>query len=168
MEEFFRSFMLYEYPVLDPNSRYYDTFRQLLESLHQIGDRLKQEFPEELVALGLRGSYSHGHPYEGSDVDVLFIGQGLTPEIEEAMLRVSGEKLTPHGFELCDGKVEMGLELKPVRFLDLTDVETILKSYMYGLASMLYRGEEEQAVVSLAPLAHKVLGNCSYFHMNLS
>jgi len=147
--------MLYEYPVLDPNSRYYETFKQLLEALHRIGDRLKQEFPEELVALGLRGSYSHGHPYEGSDVDVLFIGQGLTPEIKEVMLRVSGEKLTPHGFELCDGKVEMGLELKPVRFLDLNDVEAILKSYMYGLSNLLYRGEEEEHVVSPMPLAYK-------------
>ena len=33
MQEFFRSFMLYEYPVLDPNSRYHETFRRLLETL---------------------------------------------------------------------------------------------------------------------------------------
>ena len=71
VKEFFRSFMLYEYPILDPNSRYHVTFRRLLDALTVIGDRLKQEFPDRLVALGLRGSYSHGHPYEGTDVDVL-------------------------------------------------------------------------------------------------
>jgi len=155
MQEFFRSFMLYEYPILDPNSRYHVIFRELLETLTVIGDRLKQECPDTLVALGLRGSYSHGHPYEGSDVDVLFIGQGLTPEIEEVMLRISEETLAPHGFELCRGKVEMGVELQPIRFLDLDDVEGILKSYMYGLAGMLYEREADDAIVGRSRVAEK-------------
>ena len=158
MQEFFRSFMLYEYPILDPNSRYRLIFRRLLGDLTLIGDRLKQEFPENLVALGLRGSYSHGHPYEGNDVDVLFIGESLTEEVEEGMLRITGEGLVPHGFELCQGKVKMGLELKPVRFLDLRNVEAILKSYMYGLAGMLYQGDEEgvdEAIVGRGRLTEK-------------
>jgi hypothetical protein len=155
MQEFFRSFMLYEYPVLDPNSRYHVVFRQLLEALIRIGDRLKQEFPEKLVSLGLRGSYSHGHPYEGNDVDVLFVGEGLTSEIEEVMLRIAGEELKPNAFELCNGKMEMGLKLQPIRFLDLNNVEAILRSYMYGLAGLLYRGAEEKGVVGHAPLAEK-------------
>jgi hypothetical protein len=138
VKEFFRSFMLYEYPVLDPNSRYRVTFRRLLETLTLIGARLKREFPENLVALGLRGSYSHGHPYEGNDVDVLFMCEGLTEEMQEVMLSVAEELLLPNDFELCHGKVEMGIELQPVRFLDLEKVEGILKSYMYGLAGMLY------------------------------
>jgi hypothetical protein len=138
MQEFFRSFMLYEYPVLDPNSRYHVMFRQLLETLLLIGDRLKKEFPDQLVALGLRGSYSHGHPYEGNDVDVLFMGEGLTPEIEDVMVRIADEELAARQFELCHGKVEMGMDVKPIRFFDLDNVEHILKSYMYGLAGMLY------------------------------
>jgi hypothetical protein len=145
MKEFFRSFMLYEYPVLDPNSRYRATFRRLLETLTLIGARLKQEFPENLVALGLRGSYSHGHPYEGNDVDVLFMVEGLTEEMQEVMLGVAEERLTPNDFELCHGKVAMGIEVQPVRFLDLLQVEGILKSYMYGLAGMLYeRGDDKR------------------------
>jgi hypothetical protein len=158
MEEFFRSFMLYEYPILDPNSRYHVIFRRLLETLNLIGDRLKQEFPDHLVALGLRGSYSHGHPYEGNDVDVLFMGEDLTGEIQEVMLRIAGEELAPREFELCRGKVEMGIELQPIRFLDLNGVEAILKSYMYGLANMLYEGghdEKEEAFVGRSRLAEK-------------
>ena len=155
VKEFFRSFMLYEYPILDPNSRYHVIFRQLLETLTLIGDRLKQEFPDKLVALGLRGSYSHGHPYEGNDVDVLFMGEGLTAEIEELMLHITEEELAPRGFELCQGKVEMGVELKPIRFLDLNDVEGILKSYMYGLTGMLYEEQDEEAMVGRSRLAEK-------------
>jgi hypothetical protein len=155
VKEFFRSFMLYEYPILDPNSRYHVIFRQLLETLTLIGDRLKQEFPDKLVALGLRGSYSHGHPYEGNDVDVLFMGEGLTTEIEEVMLRITEEELAPREFELCHGKVEMGLELKPIRFLDLGNVEQILKSYMYGLAGMLYEEQDEEAIVGRSRVAEK-------------
>lgn len=155
IEEFFRSFMLYEYPILDPNSRYHEIFRRLLETLTLIGDRLKQEFPEKLVALGLRGSYSHGHPYQGNDVDVLFMGEGLTGEVQEVMLRVAEEELAPGEFELCHGKVEMGVEMQPIRFLDLGDIEGILKSYMYGLAGMLYEGRGEDAIVGRSPLAEK-------------
>jgi len=155
VKEFFRSFMLYEYPILDPNSRYYETFRVLLDTVTVIGDRLKQEFPDRLVALGLRGSYSHGHPYEGNDVDVLFMGENLTPEIEEVMLRVAEEELEPRDFELCHGKVEMGMELQPVRFLDLGRVEEILKSYMYGLSAMLYEDEEGKVIVGRSRLAEK-------------
>jgi len=161
IQEFFRSFMLYEYPILDPNSRYRIIFRRLLDDLTLIGDRLKQEFPENLVALGLRGSYSHGHPYEGNDVDVLFIAEHLSEEVEEGMVRIAREGLVPHGFELCHGKMEMGLELKPVRFLDLDDVEAILKSYMYGLAGMLYQGSREgveEAIVGRGRLAEKKHG----------
>jgi hypothetical protein len=155
MQEFFRSFILYEYPILDPNSRYYEIFRQLLDTLILIGDRLKQEFPDQLVALGLRGSYSHGHPYEGNDVDVLFMGEGLTPEIEEVMLRVAGEELEPREFELCHGKIEMGMHVEPIRFLDLDHVEHILKSYMYGLAGMLYEQIDEKNIVGRSRLAEK-------------
>jgi hypothetical protein len=155
IEEFFRSFMLYEYPVLDPNSRYHVIFRRLLETLTVIGDRLKQEFPDRLVALGLRGSYSHGHPYEGNDVDVLFMGEGLTEEIQEVMLRIAEEELVPGEFELCHGKREMGLELQPVRFLDINRIEEILKSYMYGLAGMLYQERDEDALVGRSSLAEK-------------
>jgi hypothetical protein len=155
MEEFFRSFVLYEYPVLDPNSRYHVTFRRLLEALTLIGDRLKQEFPDKLVALGLRGSYSHGHPYEGNDVDVLFMGEGLTEEIQEVMLRIAGEELAPREFELCHGKMDMGIELQPIRFLDITRIEEILKSYMYGLAGMLYQERDEDALVGRSSLAEK-------------
>jgi hypothetical protein len=155
IEEFFRSFMLYEYPVLDPNSRYHVIFRRLLETLTVIGDRLKQELREKLVALGLRGSYSHGHPYEGNDVDVLFMGEGLTAEIQEVMLRIAAEELAPREFELCRGKVEMGVDLQPIRFLDLNDIEDILKSYMYGLAGMLYEKKEEDPVVGRSRLAEK-------------
>ncbi len=155
MEEFFRSFILYEYPILDSNSRYHVIFRRLLQILNRTGDRLKHEFPDQFVALGLRGSYSHGHPYEGNDVDVLFMGEGLTDEIQEVMLRVAGEELTPNEFELCQGKVEMGLEVKPIRFLDLNDIEAILKSYMYGLAGMLYQEIDETAIVGSSRLAEK-------------
>ena len=155
MEEFFRSFTLYEYPILDPNSRYHEIFSQLLDTLILIGDRLKQEFPDQLVALGLRGSYSHGHPYEGNDVDVLFMGEGLTPEIEEVMLRVAGEELEPREFELCHGKIEMGMHVEPIRFLDLNHVEHILKSYMYGLAGMLYEQIDEKNIVGRSRLAEK-------------
>jgi hypothetical protein len=155
MEEFFRSFMLYEYPVLDPNSRYHVIFRRLLDGLTVIGDRLKQEFPDQLVALGLRGSYSHGHPYEGNDVDVLFMGEGLTPEIEEVMIRISDEELASREFELCHGKMERGFRVKPVRFLDLDHVEHILKSYMYGLSGMLYEDVDEKNVVGRSRLAEK-------------
>ena len=38
----------------------------------------------------------------------------------------------------------MGIELQPVRFLDLDQVEAILKSYMYGLARMLYEGADDK------------------------
>jgi hypothetical protein len=155
MQEFFRSLMLYEYPILDPNNRFAESFGRLLEELTRIGDRLRQEFPENLVSVGLRGSYSHGHPYDGDDVDVLFIGESLTPEIEEAVLRITREDLAPVGFELCGGKLDMGFEVEPIRFLDLNDVEVILKSYMYGLANMLYREQDEQGVVGRAPLAEK-------------
>jgi hypothetical protein len=155
MREFFRSFMLYEYPILDPNSRYCVTFRRLLDTLVRIGERLEQEFPENLVSLGLRGSHSHGHPYPGDDVDVLFVGQDLTPEIEETILNVTGEGLASEGFELCFGKVDMGFFVEPIRFLDLNNIEAILKNYMYGLAGMLYRDYDKGAVVGRAPLAEK-------------
>jgi hypothetical protein len=155
MKEFFRSFMLYEYPVLDPNSRYRAIFRRLLETLTLIGDRCKQGFPEHFVALGLRGSYSHGHPYEGNDVDVLFMGEDLTEEIQEEMLRIADERLTPNDFELCHGKMEMGFDVQPIRFLDLREIEGILKSYMYGLSGMLYEEVDETAIVGRSRLAEK-------------
>ncbi len=161
MEEVFRSFMLYEYPILDPNSHYRETFRILLDTMTAIGDRLKQEVAEKLVALGLRGSYSHGHPYEGNDVDVLFIGEGLTEEIEETMIRIAAEELVPGEFELCDGKLHLGMRLRPVRFLDLDNVEAILKSYMYGLGTMLYQPDSEEverSIVGRGRLAEKKHG----------
>ena len=54
---------------------------------------------------------------------------------------------------MCRGKVEMGIELQPVRFLDLNDVEEILKRYMYGLAGMLYEEKEGDVIVGRSRLA---------------
>jgi hypothetical protein len=49
----------------------------------------------------------------------------------------------------------MGFEVQPIRFLDLNQIEVILMSYMYGLADMLYREQDERGVVGRAPLAEK-------------
>jgi hypothetical protein len=49
----------------------------------------------------------------------------------------------------------MGMHVEPIRFLDLDHVEHILKSYMYGLAGMLYEQIDEKDIVGRSRLAEK-------------
>ena len=138
VEEFMRSFELYEFPILDPNSYYREEFKRLWQTIHSIGHIVKDRKPEQLVAIGLRGSYSHGHPYEGNDVDLLYTVDGYTEELEDILTTVSAEELAKNGFKLCDGKEVDGSRLFPVRFFDLRKIEEVLNCYMYGLDKLLY------------------------------
>jgi hypothetical protein len=148
IQEFMRSFELYEFPILDPNSHYREEFRRLWQTIRDIGDIVKDRKPEQLIAIGLRGSYSHGHPYEDNDVDLLFTVDGYSEELEDMLITVSAEQLAKKGFKLCDGKEVDGQRLFPVRFFDIRRIEEVLNCYMYGLDKLLYAESEGETVMS--------------------
>ncbi len=156
--EFMRSFELYEFPVLDPNSHFREQFRTLWDTIRIIGTKIKDKKPEQLLSIGLRGSYSHGHPYEGNDVDLLYVVDGLDDELERLVIDVSGEYLAAKNFQLCDGKDLEGTRAFPVRFFDLKKVGDILNCYMYGLSRFLYDDRDNKDEViqdEYFPLAEK-------------
>jgi hypothetical protein len=157
IQEFMRSFELYEFPVLDPNSSYREDFKRLWQTIQKIGDIAKNRKPEQLVAIGLRGSYSHGHPYDENDVDLLYTVDGYSEDLEDLLVTVSAEELAKNGFKLCDGKEVDGQRLFPVRFFDLNRIEEVLNCYMYGLDKLLYVDADGETDLSRLGVMHKPL-----------
>ncbi len=136
----------YRYPFFDPTNCYRrdGLFPMLEEALLQIGERMSKEYGENFFSINLRGSWLRGIPTRGDDVDVLFIVSDLPAaaklDIQEYARR-SLQRKHPM-FQMCDGKIELGMKVDPIVFLDLTQVRTIMNSYMYGLGRFLKRQVE--------------------------
>jgi hypothetical protein len=133
----------YRYPFFDPTNCYRrdGLFPMLEETLLQIGDKMSQEYGKNFYSINLRGSWLRGIPIRGDDVDVLFIVSDLPQadkiNIQEYTRRCLQSKHPM--FQMCEGKVELGIKVDPIVFLDLTQIRTIMNSYMYGLGRFLKR-----------------------------
>jgi len=138
---YLKSCRYYRYPFFDPTNCYRrdGLFPMLEETLVQIGERMSQEYGKNFISINLRGSWLRGIPIRGDDVDVLFIISDLPAAAKadiQAFTRRSLQEKHPL-FDMCEGKVEFGLKVDPIIFLDLTQVRTIMNSYMYGLGRFL-------------------------------
>ena len=156
--DFFKSFEQYEFPICDRDSDNWPLFSSLLRAVKRAGDNLRVKWPDRYIAMTMRGSYAHGHPYRGNDVDLLFIGENLTDEIRDGWLDIVSETLSNNDrpFALCEGRYEMGREIQPIRFLDLTRLPLIINTYLYGLESLMRRREvAEEMMLNYSPLTEK-------------
>jgi hypothetical protein len=136
---FIDSFWKFEFPICDRNNTNWPLFQSLLQVVKTIGDFLAKRWPDNYIATTMRGSYSHGHPYRGNDVDLLFIGRNVSGDTMDEWLAHAGEFLSrgAQGFALCAGRYELGMEIQPIRFLDILDISVIIQKYLYGLQSFL-------------------------------
>jgi hypothetical protein len=127
----------FRFPFFDPENPYRknDLFIHLEETIMEAGARFEKEYGGNFVAINLRGSWLRGIPLEDDDIDLLFIVRDM-PEKDRLYLQsycrtVLREK--NHVYKVCEGKEENGVRVDPISFLDLSQVPTIMGSFMYGL-----------------------------------
>jgi hypothetical protein len=137
----------YRYPFFDPTNCYRrdGLFPMLEDTLVQIGERMTREYGKNFISINLRGSWLRGIPIRGDDVDVLFIVSDLPETAKNEIQEYTRQRLqTTHPlFQMCEGKIECGVKVNPIIFLDLTQVRTIMNSYMYGLGRFLKQQAQE-------------------------
>ena len=142
---YLKSCKYYRFPFFDPYNCYRKSglFGQLEEALDGIGRILQMEYGRNFLSINLRGSWLRGIPIWGDDVDVLFIVDGLPGEEKLKILDYTRKELIKSNpiFKMCKGKVEAGLKVEPISFLDLTDIPDIMNKYMYGLGHIVERHE---------------------------
>ena len=138
---YLQSCRYYRFPFFDPHNCYRkdDLFSQLESTLLGIGEQMSQEYGSNFIAINLRGSWLRGIPIAGDDIDVLFIVNALAQKDKERIESYSRRTLLEANeqFLMCEGKVMYGVKVDPVIFLDLSDLNLIMNSYMFGLGSFL-------------------------------
>ncbi len=148
MRFYLKSCKHYRFPFFDPRNCYrkIGLFDKLEEALNEIGERMQQEFGDDFISINLRGSWLRGIPVEGDDVDALFIVSDLTRAQKQRILDFSREALVNKDplFRMCEGKIEAGLKVEPITFLDLKKIPEIMNKYMYGLETFVKKYKEKQ------------------------
>lgn len=144
---YLKSCKYFRFPFFDPTNCYRrdGLFGQLEESLCRVGEELTRRYGKDFISINLRGSWLRGIPIRGDDVDVLFIVSGL-PEDEVRRMREYTRKILLEDnplFRICEGKMEHGVKVDPIIYLDLAEVRTIMNTYMYGLGRFLHRNREK-------------------------
>jgi len=127
----------FRFPFFDPENPYRKNglFVHLEETLMEAGEKFQKDYGENFISINLRGSWLRGIPLENDDIDLLFIIRDLPPEeklsIQSYCRRVLRDK--HHVYRVCEGKIENGVRVDPITFLDMAQVPTILGLFMYGL-----------------------------------
>jgi len=148
MKFYLKSCKYYRFPFFDPRNCYRQIglFDKLEDALAEIGEKMQQEYGDNFISINLRGSWLRGIPIQGDDVDVLFVVNDLKKEQKQRILeysRIALKKKDPI-FRMCEGKVEAGLKVDPITFLDLKMIPVIMNKYMYGLNAVI-RSYKEKA-----------------------
>ncbi len=129
------------FPYFDPENPYRKNglFVHLEETLMAAGAKFQKDYGQNFVSINLRGSWLRGIPLEEDDIDLLFIIRNLSLKeqsyIQSYCRKVLREK--NQIYRVCEGKEEDGMWVDPISFLDLTQVPTIMGSFMYGLRHFL-------------------------------
>jgi predicted nucleotidyltransferase len=127
----------FRFPFFDPENPYRKNglFIHLEETLMEAGEKFQKDYGDNFISINLRGSWLRGIPLEDDDIDLLFIIRDLPMEeqthIQSYCRKVLRDK--HHIYRVCEGKIEDGVRVDPITFLDMTKVPTILSLYMYGL-----------------------------------
>jgi hypothetical protein len=127
----------FRFPFFDPENpcRKNGLFVHLEETLMETGEKFQKDYGENFISINLRGSWLRGIPLEEDDIDLLFIIRNLSHEeksrIQSCCRRELREK--HHAFRVCEGKMENGVRVDPITFLDIAQVPTIISLFMYGL-----------------------------------
>lgn len=131
----------FRFPFFDPENPYRKNglFVHLEETLMEAGSKFQKEYGQNFVSINLRGSWLRGIPLEEDDIDLLFIIRNL-PMKEQSHIQSYCRKVLREKnqvYRVCEGKEEDGVRVDPISFLDLTQVPTIMGSFMYGLHHFL-------------------------------
>lgn len=138
----------FRFPFYHPENplRKNGLFDLLEDTLNEIGKKLSDKYGDNFLSINLRGSWLRGIPTVEDDIDVLFIVNDLPGEERKYILDFTRKSLfmACDLFMLCSGKVEKGVRTDPITFLDLSQVGTIMNSYMYGLGNYLSKYYNKQ------------------------
>jgi len=145
---YLKSCKYYRFPFFDPRNCYrkIGLFDKLEDALMEIGEKMHQDYGNHFISINLRGSWLRGIPIEGDDVDVLFIVNGLENEQKQRILEYSRKSLTMKDplFRMCEGKIEGGVKVEPITFLDLKMIPLLMNKYMYGLELFIQSYEQKE------------------------
>ncbi len=138
----------FRFPFFDPENpcRKNGLFGHLEETLMEAGAKFQKDYGENFVSINLRGSWLRGIPLEDDDIDLLFIIRDLPMEeqthIQSYCRKVLRDK--HHVYRVCEGKIEDGVRVDPITFLDMARVPTIISQFMYGLRYFLADDQRKQ------------------------
>ena len=127
----------FRFPFYHPTNPYRlnGLFPDLEDILCEQGEKYRRDYGGQFLSINMRGSWIRGIPTRGDDIDVLFIVDGL-PEAEKEHIILSTRRALVNRdpeFMTCEGKWEDDVRVDPISFLDFSDVDTIMNSFMYGL-----------------------------------
>ena len=136
------------FPFFDPENPYRKNhlFVRLEETLMEAGAKVEEEYGQNFISINLRGSWLRGIPLMDDDIDLLFIVRDLPEKdqihIQSYCRQVLREKIQL--YKVCEAKVEYGVHVTPITFLDMTKVPTIMSMFMFGLHHFLKDDQEKQ------------------------
>lgn len=138
----------FKFPFFDPENPYRKNglFGHLEDTLMEAGGTFQREYGGNFISINLRGSWLRGIPLEDDDIDLLFIIRDL-PEEEHSNIQTYCRKVLReknHLYRVCEGKVEEGVWVDPITFLDMAKVPAIMSLFMYGLRHFLEDDQRKQ------------------------
>ncbi len=136
-----KSCKYFRFPFFDPSNCYRrdGLFGQLEDTLNHVGVKMTEEYGDNFVSINLRGSWLRGIPIAGDDLDVLFIVKDIPLDNRIKIRDFSRRYLKEENelFDMCRGKVVLGMKVEPIIFLDLAEIGLIMNKFMYGLGHVL-------------------------------
>jgi len=138
---YLKSCKYFRFPFFDPSNCYRSDglFGQVEDTLNRVGVKMTKEYGDNFISINLRGSWLRGIPIAGDDLDVLFIIKDI-PLDDRIKIRDFTRKCLKEEnklFEMCRGKVVLGMKVEPIIFLDLVEIGIIMNKFMYGLEHVL-------------------------------
>ncbi len=138
----------FRFPFFDPENPYRKNglFLHLEDTLMEAGEKFQKDYGENLISINLRGSWLRGIPLEDDDIDLIFIIRDLPAEEQIRIQNYCREVLREknHIYRVFEGKVEDGVRVEPITFLDMTKLPTIMSLFMYGLCHFLEDDRKKQ------------------------
>jgi hypothetical protein len=138
----------FRFPFFDPENPYRKNglFVHLEETLMEAGTKFQKEYGQNFVSINLRGSWLRGIPLEDDDIDLLFIIRNLPVKEQFYIQSYCRQALREKNqiYKVCEGKVEDGIRVDPITFLDMAKMPTIMSLFMYGLRYFLVNDIKEQ------------------------
>lgn len=138
----------FRFPFFDPENPYRKNglFVHLEETLMEAGTKFQKKYGQNFVSINLRGSWLRGIPLEDDDIDLLFIVRNLPVKEQSFIQSYCRQVLREKNqvYRVCEGKVENGVRVDPITFLDMVKLPTIMSLFMYGLRYFLANGKRNQ------------------------